>query len=76
MNGCPRNSYSSTSITSLLGVAARPIGVLLGWKGGLEDRLEHLHSCCHAHPNAGDFASMGLVDGNGDPRPALSALAP
>jgi hypothetical protein len=34
----------------LLGIAARPIGVLLGWKVGFEDRFEHEHRCCHAHP--------------------------
>ena len=34
----------------LLGVAARPVGVLLGWKVGFEDRLQHQHRCCHADP--------------------------
>src|SRR3990167_50595 len=34
----------------LLGVAALPVGVLLGWKVGFEDRFEHQHRCCHAHP--------------------------
>jgi hypothetical protein len=34
----------------LLGIAARPVGVLLRWKIGFEDRLEHQHCCCHAHP--------------------------
>jgi hypothetical protein len=34
----------------LLGVAARPVGVLLGWKVSFEDRFEHQHRCCHAHP--------------------------
>ena len=36
----------------LLGVAARPVGVLLWWKVGFEDRFEHQHRCCHAHPIA------------------------
>jgi hypothetical protein len=36
----------------LLGIAARPVGVLLGWKVGFEDRFEHQHRCCHAHPIA------------------------
>lgn len=34
----------------LLGIAARPIGVLFGGKVGFEDRFEHQHRCCHAHP--------------------------
>ena len=34
----------------LLGVAARPVGVLLWRKVGFEDRFEHQHRCCHAHP--------------------------
>ena len=34
----------------LLGVAARPVGVLLGWKVSIEDRVEHQHRRCHAHP--------------------------
>ena len=33
----------------LLGIAARPVGILLGWKVGFKDRLEHQHRCCHAH---------------------------
>ena len=34
----------------LLGIAARPVGVLLRWKVGFKDRFEHQHRCCHAHP--------------------------
>jgi len=34
----------------LLGIAARSIGVLLGWKVGFKDRVEHQHRRCHAHP--------------------------
>jgi site-specific DNA recombinase len=34
----------------LLGIAARPVGVLLWRKVGFEDRLQHQHRCCHAHP--------------------------
>jgi hypothetical protein len=34
----------------LLGIAARPVGVLFGRKVGFEDRCEHQHRCCHAHP--------------------------
>ena len=34
----------------LLGVAAPPVGVLLGWEVGFEDRLQHQHRCCHADP--------------------------
>ena len=34
----------------LLGIAARPVGVLLGREVGFEDRFEHQHRCCHAHP--------------------------
>ncbi len=34
----------------LLGIAALSIGVLLGWKIGFKDRVEHQHRCCHAHP--------------------------
>jgi site-specific DNA recombinase len=34
----------------LLGIAAPPIDVLLGWKIGFEDRVEHQHRRCHAHP--------------------------
>jgi len=36
----------------LLGVAPGTVGVLLGWKVGLEDRIEHQHRCCHARPIA------------------------
>ena len=36
----------------LLGISARPVGVLLGWKVGFEDRIEHQHRCCHADPIA------------------------
>ncbi len=36
----------------LLGVAARPVGVLLWRKIGFEDRFEHEQRCCHAHPIA------------------------
>ena len=36
----------------LLGIAARTVGVLLGRKVGFEDRFEHQHRCCHAHPIA------------------------
>ena len=36
----------------LLGIAAPPVGVLFRWKVGLEDRIEHQHCCCHAHPIA------------------------
>jgi len=36
----------------LLGIAARTIGVLLGWKIGIENRIEHQHRCCHAYPIA------------------------
>src|SRR5215831_20684167 len=36
----------------LLGVTARSIGVLLGWKIGFEDRIEHPHRRRHAHPIA------------------------
>jgi hypothetical protein len=34
----------------LLGVAARSVGILLGWKVGFKDRFEHQHRCCHARP--------------------------
>jgi hypothetical protein len=34
----------------LLGIAAPPIGVLLGRKVSFEDRVQHQHRCCHAHP--------------------------
>jgi len=34
----------------LLGIAALSIGVLLGWKVGFKDRVEHEHRRCHAHP--------------------------
>src|SRR5450755_1112579 len=34
----------------LLGIAARAVGVLLWWKIGFEDRLQHQHRCCHADP--------------------------
>jgi len=34
----------------LLGVSALPVGVLLWWKIGFEDRVEHQHRCRHAHP--------------------------
>jgi hypothetical protein len=36
----------------LLGVAARPVGVLLVGKVGFEDRLQRQHRCCHADPIA------------------------
>jgi len=36
----------------LLGVSPRAIGVLLWWKIGFEDRIEHQHRCGHAHPIA------------------------
>ena len=32
----------------LLGIAARTIGVLFGWKVGFKDRIEHQHRRCHA----------------------------
>jgi hypothetical protein len=38
----------------LQGVAPRPVGVLLWWKIGFEDRFEHQHRCRHAHPIAQD----------------------
>lgn len=34
----------------LLGIAARPVGILLGGKIGFKDRFEHQHRCCHTHP--------------------------
>jgi hypothetical protein len=34
----------------MLGITARPVSVLLGWKVGFEDRFEHEHRCGHAHP--------------------------
>ena len=34
----------------LLGVSPRTVGVLLGWKVGFEDRLQHQHRCRHADP--------------------------
>lgn len=34
----------------LLGTAARAVGLLLGWKVGLEDGLQHHHGGCHADP--------------------------
>src|SRR5258705_3269281 len=34
----------------LLGIAARAVSVLLRWKVSFEDRFEHQHRCCHAHP--------------------------
>ena len=34
----------------LLGIAARPVGVLLWRKVGFKDRFEHQHRCCHADP--------------------------
>ncbi len=34
----------------LLGVSPRAISVLLLWKVRFEDRFEHQHRCCHAHP--------------------------
>ena len=34
----------------LLGIAARPVGMLLEGKIGFKDRFEHQHRCCHAHP--------------------------
>jgi len=34
----------------LLSVAALAVGVLLRWKVGFEDRIEHQHRCCHADP--------------------------
>ena len=36
----------------LLGVSPRTVGVLLGWKISIEDRIEHQHRCCHADPIA------------------------
>jgi hypothetical protein len=34
----------------LLGIAPLSIGILLGWKVGFKDRVEHQHCGCHAHP--------------------------
>ncbi len=34
----------------LLGIAARPVGLLFRGKVSFEDRFEHEHRCCHAHP--------------------------
>jgi hypothetical protein len=36
----------------LLRISAWPVGVLLGWKVGFEDRFEHPHRCRHARPIA------------------------
>ena len=36
----------------LLGISPGTVGVLLWWKVGFEDRFEHQHRCCHAHPIA------------------------
>ena len=49
----------------LLGIAAPPVRVLLGWKVGFEDRLEHQHRCCHAH---------SIAQGRNAQRPELGAL--
>src|SRR5450755_465147 len=49
----------------LLGIAARPVGVLLGRKVGFEDRLEHQHRCCHAY---------SVAQGRNAQRPELGAL--
>jgi len=48
-----------------LGIAALPIGVLLGRKVGLEDRIKHEHRCCHADP---------IPQGRDAQRPELGAL--
>src|SRR6266550_7117590 len=34
----------------LLGIPPWTVRVLLGWKVGFEDRLQHQHCCCHADP--------------------------
>src|SRR6201996_1208166 len=34
----------------LLGISPRAVRVLLWWKVRFEDRFEHQHRCCHAHP--------------------------
>jgi len=36
----------------LLSISALAVGVLLGWKVGFEDWIEHQHRCRHAHPIA------------------------
>ena len=46
----------------LLGIAARPVGVLLGWKVGFEDRIEHQHRCCHVLGARMGLALLPVVD--------------
>src|SRR6266404_982230 len=66
----------------LLGIPPWTVRVLLGWKVGFEDRLQHQHCCCHADPipHGRDAQrpelAIGLRDKHSSDRIRLVALLP
>ena len=46
----------------LLGISPGAVSVLLWWKVGFEDRLQHQHRRCHADPIPHDLTGAPLLE--------------